>query len=49
MIPRFAPLLLAGIVALATAATFAGSAVAQAPDKAGTSVTGGPRAGAGAG
>jgi hypothetical protein len=38
MIPRFAPLLLAGIVALATAATFAGSAVAQAPDKAGTSV-----------
>ena len=38
MIPRFAPLLLCVIVALATAATFAESAVAQAPDKAGTSV-----------
>jgi hypothetical protein len=38
MIPRSAPLSLAGIVALATAATFAGSAPAQAPDSAGTSV-----------
>ena len=38
MIPRSASLSLAGIVALATAATFAGSARAQAPDNAGTSV-----------
>jgi len=38
MIPRRASLVLAGLVALATAVTFVGSAAAQAPGNAGTSV-----------